>query len=169
MSIWSIPAIGQTTDMAWMQKTPASRQPGRSTFVVNEALATTRPGVFAAGDAVSGPATVVEAVAQGNLVAVAVDHWLKTGEYAKPQYETPRPDIVQLYNLDEYANARRPHVPELAVDERDGAFGEVELGFDERTVREEAKRCLRCDLEWLDYMKLPRPVRRDADELVPTG
>jgi NADPH-dependent glutamate synthase beta subunit-like oxidoreductase len=152
-----IPAIGQTTDTSWMQDTGISATRS-STFVVNEALATTRPGVFAAGDAVSGPATVVEAVAQGNQVAVAVDHWLKTGEYAKPRYETSRPDIVQLYNLDEYANARRPHVPELALDERYGTFGEVELGFDERTVREEAKRCLRCDLEWLDYMKLPRPV-----------
>jgi NADH-quinone oxidoreductase subunit F len=152
-----IPAIGQTTDTAWMQDTGISATRS-STFVVNEALATTRPGVFAAGDAVSGPATVVEAVAQGNQVAVAVDHWLKTGEYAKPRYETPRPDIAQLYNLDEYANARRPHVPELALDGRIGTFSEIELGFDERTVREEAKRCLRCDLEWLDYMKLPRPV-----------
>jgi len=151
-----IPAIGQTTDTSWMQNTgiEATRS---STFVVNEAFGTTRPGVFAAGDAVSGPATVVEAVAQGNLVAVAVDHWLKTGETAKPRYETPRPDVVQIYNLDDYANARRPHVPELAVSERRGTFSEVELGFDERTVREEAKRCLRCDLEWLDTMKLPRP------------
>ncbi len=151
-----IPAIGQTTDTAWMKNTgiEASRS---STFVVNEALGTSRPGVFAAGDAVSGPATVVEAVAQGNLVAVAVDHWLKTGEYAKPRYETPRPDIAQLYDLDAYANAQRPHVPELELGARQGAFQEVELGFDEHTVREEAKRCLRCDLEWLDYMKIARP------------
>ena len=151
-----IPAIGQTTDTAWMQDTGISATRS-STFEVNEALATTRPGVFAAGDAVSGPATVVEAVAQGNQVAVAVDHWLKTGEYAKPRFETPRPDIAQIYNLDDYANARRPHVPELDLYERDGSFAEVELGFDERTVREEARRCLRCDLEWLDYMKIARP------------
>jgi NADH-quinone oxidoreductase subunit F len=151
-----IPAVGQTTDTSWMQNTriEATRS---STFVVNEALGTTRPGVFAAGDAVSGPATVVEAVAQGNQVAVAVDHWLKTGKYAKPRYETSRPDIIQPYNLDEYANATRPHGPELAPTEREGSFAEVELGFDERTVREEAKRCLRCDLEWLDYMKIARP------------
>lgn len=151
-----IPAIGQTTDTAWMKDTgiEASRA---STFVVNEALGTSRPGVFAAGDAVSGPATVVEAVAQGNLVAVAVDHWLKTGEYARPRYETPRPDIAQLYDLDAYANAQRPHVPELELVVRQGAFREVELGFDEHTAREEAKRCLRCDLEWLDYMKIARP------------
>ncbi len=151
-----IPAIGQTTDTSWMQKAGIEASKS-STFVVGEALNTTREGVFACGDAVSGPATVIEAVAQGNLVAVAVDHWLKTAEYEKPRYVTERPDIAQYYNLDDYANAQRPHVPELALAERQGTFREVELGFDEYTVREEAKRCLRCDLEWLDYMKLPRP------------
>jgi hypothetical protein len=103
-------------------------------------------------------------VAQGNLAAVAVDHWLQTGEYAKPRYETPRPELAQLYDLDDYANARRPHAPELEPAARLGSFEEVERGFDERTAREEAKRCLRCDLEWLDYMLLPRPVGEVHDD-----
>jgi len=157
-----IPAIGQTTDLSWMSSDPQGASSGiettkASTFAVKDAFNTTRPGVFAAGDAVSGPATVIQAVAQGNLVAVAVDRWLKTGELTKPHYETPRPDIVQLYNLDDYANARRPVMPEIGVAERAGNFREVEPGYDERTAREEAKRCLRCDLEWLDLMKISRP------------
>jgi NADH-quinone oxidoreductase subunit F len=151
-----IPAIGQTTDQSWMNGDGIEATKA-STFVVNEALSTTRPGVFAAGDAVSGPATVIQAVAQGNLVAAAVDHWLKTGELVKPRYETRRPDIPQLHSLDDYADARRPAMPELSVVERSGNFREVELGFDEHTAVEEAKRCLRCDLEWLDVMGLPRP------------
>jgi NADH-quinone oxidoreductase subunit F len=152
-----IPAIGQTTDTSWMQKAgiEASRS---STFVVGPAYNTSRGGIFACGDAVSGPATVIEAVAQGNLVAVAVDTWLRTGEYKKPAYETPRPDVTLLHSLDDYANARRPELPELPLAERQCSFREVELGLDEHAAREEAKRCLRCDLEWLDYMKLPRPV-----------
>jgi NADH-quinone oxidoreductase subunit F len=151
-----IPAIGQTTDTSWMQKAgiEASRS---STFVVGPAYNTSRGGVFACGDAVSGPATVIEAVAQGNLVAVAVDHWLKTAKYEKPVYTTERPDIANLHNLDEYANARRPGMPELPLAEREANFREVELGLDEDAAREEARRCLRCDLEWLDYMKIPRP------------
>ncbi len=157
-----IPAIGQTTDLSWMSSDPQGASSGiettkASTFAVKDAFNTTRPGVFAAGDAVSGPATVIQAVAQGNLAAVAVDRWLKTGELTKPRYETPRPDIVQLYNLDDYANARRPVMPEIGVAERAGNFREVEPGYDERTAREEAKRCLRCDLEWLDLIKIPRP------------
>ena len=69
------------------------------TFVVNEAFATSRPGVFAAGDAVTGPATIVQAIAHGNLVAVAVDTWLRTGQMPKPRFITPRHDIAPLHNL----------------------------------------------------------------------
>jgi len=156
-----IPAIGQNTDTSWMQGSGVEATK-TSTFLVKEAFNTTRPGVFAAGDAVSGPATVVQAVAQGNLVAVAVDHWLKTGECAKPAYLTPRPDIAQLYNLDDYANALRPHVPELELADGRRSFREVDLGFAETTAREEAKRCLRCDLEWLDHMKIARPEQEST-------
>jgi NADPH-dependent glutamate synthase beta subunit-like oxidoreductase len=155
-----IPAIGQTTDLAWMngENVETNRD---STFIVKKSFNTTQPGVFAAGDAVSGPATVVQAVAHGNLVAVAVDHWLQTGELIKPRYETPRPDIEQPYNLDDYANAQRPKIPEINVAKRVGNFKEVETGFEEQTAQMEAKRCLRCDLEWLDLMHIPRPQREE--------
>ena len=130
-----------------------------STFVVKDAFNTTRTGVFAAGDAVSGPATVIQAVAQGNLVAVAVDQWLQTGQMVKPRYETARPDIVQLTNLDDYANARRPSPGELTPEERfkRKGFSEVEMLLDEDATREECKRCLRCDLEWLERIGQPLP------------
>ena len=72
--------------------------------------------------------------------------------------QTPRPDIEQQFNLDDYASAERPHAPELQLTARCGSWGEVELGLSEAMAQEEAKRCLRCDLEWLDYMKIPRPA-----------
>lgn len=158
-----IPAIGQTTELPWsdgsaeLEKTKIETTRS-DTFVVKEAFNTTRAGVFAAGDAVSGPATVVQAVAQGNLVAVAVDNWLRTGELKKPHFFTPRVDIAQIYSQGDYADAQRPAIPEISVEARNGAFREVETGFDANTAREEAKRCLRCDLEWLDWMHLPRPT-----------
>jgi NADH-quinone oxidoreductase subunit F len=157
-----IPAIGQTTQLPWIEDQDGSAdwhiETTRSdTFVVKEAFNTTRAGVFAAGDAVSGPATVVQAVAQGNLVAVAVDTWLRTGEIVKPRFITPRADVAQIYNLDDYANAQRPVIPEIGVADRLDSFREIETGFETNTAQEEAKRCLRCDLEWLDWMHLPRP------------
>jgi len=151
-----IPSIGQTPDLSWMKPDQLTTTRSR-TFVVNEAFGTSRAGVFAAGDAVTGPATIVQAIAQGNLVAVAVDKWLRTGQMSKPRFVTPRHDITLLHNLDDFAGAHRPTMPRLSVAERDGNFKEVELGLSEEVARTEAKRCLRCDLEWLDRMGLPRP------------
>jgi NADH-quinone oxidoreductase subunit F len=151
-----IPAIGQETDLAGGDGLERNRD---TTLVVNEALATTREGVFASGDAVSGPATVIHAVAQGNKVAGAVDHYLRTGRVEKivtqPGYEV----IEQKFDLEDYADARRPVMPVLSIAERQGNFEEVELGSDEQTSQEECKRCLRCDLEWLEEMRLPLESR----------
>jgi NADPH-dependent glutamate synthase beta subunit-like oxidoreductase len=131
---------------------------GSRTFVVNGSFGTSRKGVFAAGDAVSGPATIVQAVAQGNLVAVSVDHWLKTGEMTHPKFQTPRHDVPLTHNMDDFASARRPATPRLSVADREGSFNEVEVGLAEGTACAEAKRCLRCDLEWLDVMGIERPI-----------
>jgi len=149
-----IPAIGQEPDLFWLDG-DSTIETGRSaTFVVSEGLATTRRGVFAAGDAVLGPATVIQAVAQGNQVADEVDHYLRTGRVEKvvvrPGYEV----IEQLFDMEQYYKAVRPRVRELTVGERRGNFNEVELPFDERVIQEECKRCIRCDLEWLETMEL---------------
>jgi len=163
-----VPAIGQGIDLSWTDGSGIEAKRD-TTLAVNDALATTRPGVFAAGDAVSGPATVIEAVAQGNRVAVEVDYYLRTGKVDKipvvPGYEV----VEQQFNLDDYAEAKRPEIPELPVAERRGNFNEVELGMDEVTIREECKRCLRCDLEWLESEKLafePVPDRLLVEEKV---
>jgi NADH-quinone oxidoreductase subunit F len=152
-----IPAVGQTPDLTWLPPDSLAITRGQ-TFVVNEAFATNRPGVFAAGDAVTGPATIVQAIAQGNLVAVAVDTWLRTGQTPKPRFITPRHDIAARHNFDDFAGAHRPPMPKLGLDQREGNFREVELGLDETAAQAEAKRCLRCDLEWLDRVGLPRPT-----------
>jgi NADH-quinone oxidoreductase subunit F len=161
-----IPAIGQALDQSWIGEDTEIKLQRNATFAVNEALGTSRPGVFAAGDAVLGPATVIQAVAQGNAVARAVDHYLRTGETEKlitlPGYEV----IEQPFNLEDYADAQRPEMPELPVEERQANFREVELGMDEGTIREECKRCLRCDLEWLETMGLayePMPERKAVE------
>jgi len=152
-----IPAVGQVPDLSWLQPEALTVTRGR-TFVVNEAFATSQPGVFAAGDAVTGPATIVQAIAHGNLVAVAVDTWVRTGQMPKPRFLTPRHDIPSLHDLNDFAGARRPPMPKLGLAEREGNFREVELGLDEAAAQAEAKRCLRCDLEWLDRVGLPRPA-----------
>jgi NADH-quinone oxidoreductase subunit F len=148
-----VPAIGQEVDLE--DGSGAEVTPG-GTLVVNEVLATPREGVFAAGDAVTGPATVIHAVAQGNEVARSVDHYLRTGRIERvvtlPGYEV----VEQPFDAEAYAEARRPPVEALPVAQRRERFEQVERTLDEHTVREECKRCLRCDLEWLQTMGLAR-------------
>jgi hypothetical protein len=65
-----------------------------------------------------------------------------------------------LFNLDDYANASRPPVLTRSPAERRAPgqrFDEVEIPLDEHTVQEECKRCLRCDLEWLERIGEPLP------------
>ncbi|MBC6938239.1 MAG: NADH-quinone oxidoreductase subunit NuoF, partial [Chloroflexi bacterium] len=81
-----IPAIGQVTDFDWMQDNSIETNRA-STFKVGLALETTVPGVFAAGDAVLGPASVIHAVAQGHTVALAVEAWVKTGKLERVVYK----------------------------------------------------------------------------------
>jgi hypothetical protein len=162
-----IPAIGQEPDLACLDAdidacTACGMDIQRnSTMVVNRALATTRAGVFAAGDLVLGPASVIEAVAHGNQVARSVDSYLRIGTLDKevllPGYEA----IEQLFDLEEYAEAKRPQMATLPVEQRENSFEEVELGLPELVIREECKRCLRCDLEWLEVRDLPEEPMPD--------
>lgn len=151
-----VPAIGQIT---WVDDESLGVH-HKATFEVGKAFELdTVPGVFAAGDAVSGPATVVQSVAHGNRVALIVDHWLTTGQLGGVHYQPKRHDIPQLFDLAQYADARRPKAKMLLPQERLARqnFTEVEMGFDARTIQEECKRCLRCDLEWLQRIGEPMP------------
>ncbi len=157
-----IPAVGQTTELDWL--TDNSLETVRaSTFRVGEALETTLPGVFAAGDAVLGPASVIDAVSQGNKVAIAVDSWLSTGQLGRVLYRPTLHPIPQTVNILDYAEARRPHPNYIPLEwRRLGGFAEVEHGFDEVTAQEEARRCLRCDLEWMQRVGVQIPVVEKA-------
>jgi NADPH-dependent glutamate synthase beta subunit-like oxidoreductase len=151
-----IPAIGQIT---WVEDESLGMH-RKATFDVGKAFELNVPGVFAAGDSVSGPGTVVQSVGHGNLVAQAVDAYLTTGELSEVYVKPVRHDIPQLFDLDDYADARRPKAVMLSPEarhKRTGRFDEVEMLLDEHVVQEECKRCLRCDLEWLERIGEPMP------------
>jgi NADPH-dependent glutamate synthase beta subunit-like oxidoreductase len=71
-----IAAVGQEPDLSWL---PDDYLPGRArenTLTVTEELATTLEGVFAAGDVVTGPSSVVEAMASGKRAAQSVHRFV---------------------------------------------------------------------------------------------
>jgi NADH-quinone oxidoreductase subunit F len=114
-------------------------------------LATSRPGVFAAGDVVTGPNTIIEAVAAGKRAAAMISRYLRGAELAVP----PRSHLPQTHvppvevGSDE---ARRPRVetPRASVEWRRRNFAEVEVGLSVEEATREARRCLRCDLEFTE-------------------
>ncbi|MDY6914224.1 MAG: NADH-quinone oxidoreductase subunit NuoF [Planctomycetota bacterium] len=99
--------------------------------------------VFAGGDAVTGPATIVEAIAAGQRAAMAIDEFLGGSGELPPDAgfaSRSKPD-------EEAAAAPRQPIRSLSPAGRKGSFGEVLKGYSAKAARTEARRCLRCDLE----------------------
>ncbi|NPV10009.1 MAG: FAD-dependent oxidoreductase [Anaerolineae bacterium] len=125
-------------------------------IVTDRAFQTSRPGVFAAGDAVIGHSSVVEAVAEGNKVAATVNHFLRTGEATRVRFPMDYVVPEAAWRPEEYVDARRA---EPAYAEAPGPRGRgirVEDVWDESTARQECRRCLRCDLDWQTLMEKRR-------------
>ncbi|MCK5415514.1 MAG: FAD-dependent oxidoreductase, partial [Thermoplasmata archaeon] len=88
-----IPAISQSPDLEWLKMEDGLELTRWSTFWVDEDTgATSRKGVFAAGDDVLGPATVVEAIAQAHVAADGIHRYLSPDAWEReqrPADETP--------------------------------------------------------------------------------
>ncbi len=112
-----------------------------------ETLAASREGVYAGGDAVSGPASVIEAIAAGRQAAVSIDKYLG-GEGNIDEVLIPPEEEVAPIDMDEVEGEKyRPPMKMLPLDERLKGYAQVVLGFEQEKAIEETKRCLRCDLE----------------------
>jgi NADH-quinone oxidoreductase subunit F len=117
-----------------------------------ETMATSREGVFAGGDAGTGPGTVVEAISAGKVAAQSIVKFLR-GESLKREYEVTRPSVyIEPIELteEEIDESTRPQMVHLSPEERINNFQEVELGFTKEMAIKEARRCLRCDIETED-------------------
>jgi NADH-quinone oxidoreductase subunit F len=140
-----IAAVGQAPDHSFLPPGSALEQ----MVVDNNTLATNVPGVFAGGDFVTGPGFVVEAIAAGRRGAIAIDKYLR-GDTSRVEIYDLRTEVVKEVTREEeetWEEQPRIKMPRLPVPERKGSFIEIEQGFSEEQARQEAKRCLRCDLE----------------------
>jgi heterodisulfide reductase subunit A-like polyferredoxin len=102
-------------------------------------------GVFAAGDAVTGPKSVIEAIAQGRRAARAADCYLREVPF-EPLPKPSAADVVEEPPLPEPAAESPPRQrhPELPLEQRIRTFDEVEGALSEAQVLTEAARCLHC-------------------------
>lgn len=140
-------AIGQVPELGLVDGVSGIKTTRRHTLEVDSVtLATGKEGVFAAGDAVTGTTSVIEAIAAGRRAAISIDRYLGgSGEIDEALVDTEK---ANPYIGREEGFADRPRVlmPCLPVEQRLSSFTEVELGFGEAEAVDEAKRCLRCDL-----------------------
>lgn len=152
-----IASIGQATEVPTQFEVELGR--GNVIKVDSKTLATNRQGVFAGGDVVSGPASVIEAIAQGRQGASSIDKYLGGNgiiDECLVSAEAPDP---RLGTDGDFADRRQVTMPSLDIGQRLANFIEVELGYDEATAIEEAKRCLRCDLRLQLSSPMLPPVR----------
>ena len=143
-----IPAIGQQIDVTWAESLPELGLTARHTIVVDPAtMQTSLPHVFAAGDAVSGPATVIEAVAAGHKAADAIQRFLDgedMAEVSRSMAVAPKPG-TDWAPIPESATAQaRVQPAHIPMDARMATFDEVETAMTETDAQKEASRCLNC-------------------------
>ncbi|MDH4207419.1 MAG: FAD-dependent oxidoreductase, partial [Anaerolineae bacterium] len=145
-------AIGQAAGLSFIPEDSHIRTTTWGTIVVDPGtLACDRPGVFAGGDAISGTAFVIDAVADGHRAASSIHHYL-SGEEAQPL--KPQLPVVEMAPEEAEARMRelqlsrraRLGMPSLPVAERRLSFEEVELGYTDELARAEAARCLQCGI-----------------------
>lgn len=145
-----IPAIGERPDLSFFEGEDKLGVSKWGTLVANEeTYETGKVGVFAGGDVVSGPRTVVEAMGAGKIAAQSIESYLE-GKQVQREYKLTRPSVylpaVELTE-EEIIKAKRPKMPILSKKKRRKNFKEVELGLTEEISIKEARRCLRCELE----------------------
>ncbi|MBM3165834.1 MAG: FAD-dependent oxidoreductase [Chloroflexi bacterium] len=146
-----IAAVGQAPDLSFLPPDSALERTRWETLAVDSnTLATNVPGVFAGGDFVTGPGMVIEAIAAGRRGALAIDKYLKADTSRVEMYDMKTEVILEAATKPEeeaWESQKRLEVPRLPTEERKSGFEEIELSFSEEIAVQEAKRCLRCDLE----------------------
>jgi heterodisulfide reductase subunit A-like polyferredoxin len=147
-----IVAVGQQADSS---RLGVELRPGGRIRADSETLATSVEGIFAGGDAVLGPASVVDAMAQGHRAAEAIDahlrgtaHIRNTGTEATLHAVSANP-VVRKYATNPKPDALRQERARISSGKSAGqllTFNEVNPGLNREQAVSEAKRCLSCGL-----------------------
>ncbi len=140
-------AIGQRADSRFVEHMGLEVE--RGSFKVDAVtLETSEQGIFAGGDIVSGPASVIEAVAAGKRGADSIERYLNKNELRAPRFEDELKPIPEdlLPEAKKQEKKTRVLPQELPADRRVRNFDEVEGGCSQEEAIAEAERCLNCAL-----------------------
>lgn len=133
---------GEGEVMNWATEGYVDFHERRHTINVDkETFATSRQGVYAIGDLVTGPDIAIRAIAGGRKAAESVHQYLSGTKETIPK--TKFTEITA--SKPRFNEKSRYYIPEIEVGERPKNFREVQLGFNEEQARAEAERCLSCN------------------------
>ncbi|MCX7816475.1 MAG: NADH-quinone oxidoreductase subunit NuoF [Syntrophales bacterium] len=145
-----IAAIGQSPDLSFVPSESGITTNRWNLFEIQTGskTKTTSARFYAGGDAVTGPATVIEAIAAGKQAAQEIDAEIRKAK-GEPPWEEPEEEKIEIpFEIDEETiESPQEKMPELSIVERKRNFSEVELGYTKEKAIKEACRCLRCDAE----------------------
>jgi len=171
-------ATGQRPVLAFLVGDTTLTEGGKHIIVNPLTLATTAPGIFAAGDAARPGAPMINAIAEGRQAAISIDRYLH-GEDLAANRSLGKVKPIEV-NLDEVyvPPVERQPLPRLKYEFRTGNFEEVKLGYNARTAIKEAQRCLNCatccecleceracELSAIDHCMTPTQIQLEADAI----
>ncbi len=144
-----IMAIGQKTNLKFITPADGIKLTPRGLIEADAStLATSREGVFAGGDVVTGPWIAIGAVAAGREAAISIDRHLNGLDLTADREAPLRPLEHGNWNPipTNQPKAPREHMPEMPQAEWAKGFKEINLGFTEAQAQTEAARCINCGL-----------------------
>ena len=160
-------AIGEDADLAALPKKIGIQD---NIILTDERGATKQEGIFAGGDVIHQPHTVVHAIGSGKRAAIFIDCYLgkkkwegifdaiRIGErgslsmrrYLQDEKDrpplSPKTVLMKDLNLDYFEHKKRKKSTRLPMGKRQGTFEEVNLGFSGETALAEAQRCFNCGI-----------------------
>lgn len=151
-----IAAIGQMLKVPDTFKVATGRGGAIKT---SHSVITSQKGVFAGGDAVTGPASVIEAIASGRKGAISIDKYLGGSGVIDEELASVGDPKAWVGFKGDFAHLHRYEIPCIPAGQRLGDFDEVEKGYDEETALKESLRCLQCDLR-LKISSVELPSKR---------
>jgi len=137
-------AIGQKPDMSFSSEKVIQMTSWGTIKADPFTLETNLLGVFAGGDAVTGPRTYIEAMAAGRKAAISIDRFLRGEDLHINREDEGSSDNYVQADIIGVKTLSRVKMKTLPLSKRKASFDEVELGFSEKQANIEANRCLNC-------------------------
>ncbi|MGD2109126.1 MAG: FAD-dependent oxidoreductase [Phycisphaerae bacterium] len=136
-------AVSQVADLSFVPKNNEMMD-GRWLSIDDATAMTPRAGVFAAGDVVTGPATVIKAIDAGHKAAKSIRRFIEEGKAGIPT-NGQRPADYAEYELPDIPPVDAQRVwPKMVWPKQGSEFNEVESAFTHDQAVNEARRCMRC-------------------------